>query len=82
MCCEIEIQVGFAWFHSTSLYPVFSYLGPQVLLKKVFLETRQDTCLLPGMVYPAQNEKLVQKLKEKNITCFAMDAWRGAFFIW
>lgn len=30
----------------------------------------------PGMVYPAQNEKLVEKLKEKNITCFAMDPCR------
>ena len=29
--------------------------------------------ILFSMVYPAQNEKLVQKLKEKNITCFAMD---------
>jgi len=28
-----------------------------------------------GMIYPAQNEKLVQKLKEKNITCFAMESW-------
>ena len=28
----------------------------------------------PGMIYPAQNEKLVQKLKEKNITCFAMES--------
>jgi hypothetical protein len=27
------------------------------------------------MIYPAQNEKLVQKLKEKNITCFAMESW-------
>jgi len=33
---------------------------------------RKDTILF-SMVYPAQNEKLVEKLKEKNITCFAMD---------
>lgn len=33
---------------------------------------RPDTILF-SMIYPAQNEKLVQKLKEKNITCFAMD---------
>ena len=63
---------------------MFSYLKTlRFCFYKVFVETlRVDTCLLPGMVYPAQNEKLVQKLKEKNITCFAMDAWRGFFLIW
>ena len=47
------------------------------LFNKVFgdIPSFWKTSLSPGMVYPAQNEKLVQKLKEKNITCFAMDAW-------
>ncbi|CAJ1438054.1 unnamed protein product [Effrenium voratum] len=29
--------------------------------------------ILFSMIYPAQNEKLLQKLKDKHITCFAMD---------
>lgn len=35
-------------------------------------QMREDTTLF-SMINPAQNEELVKKIREKNITCFAMD---------